>query len=293
MMAFWGAVGDPWRERLDDSDGYMAPALSRMSDFVVATIGIRGHINLSFVFAFLVCLFFGIGCRAVMADTFKPIRERLVFSTDMTPIDIEVVGSTSLVPQFHRLIPELVVRFRLEHAYVSLYAERQPGFEIFDIGVDLETASPMSLFEPVTPAPPFGSDIPGIPKLLPQQLRRRNIRLSIHSDRRVEYMRKFSAILSGCRGQAVEDDLWVYQRKKDCPGLGALKFGRVGQLEDALLTNIQCEETLPSSWARCETSFPFEGFSVSLNFDRDLLPRWREVIGFSVKFLKSKQYQGN
>jgi hypothetical protein len=228
-----------------------------------------------------------------MADAFKPIRERLIFSTDMTPIDIEVVGSTSLVPQFHKLVPDLVVRFRLERAYVGLYAEREPGFEIFNIGVDLETASPMSLFETVILGPRFGRDIPGIPKLLPEELRRRNIRLSIHSDSRAEYLRKFGEILVGCRGQAVENDLWLYERKTDCPGLGAQRFGRIGQLEDALLTEIECDEALPSSFARCETAFPFDGFTVRLNFDRGLLPRWREVISFSAGFLKSKQYQLN
>ncbi|TWB88832.1 hypothetical protein FBZ93_11714 [Bradyrhizobium macuxiense] len=225
------------------------------------------------------------------ADVFKPIRERLTVSTDMTPIDIEVVGSTSLVPQFHELIPELVVRFRLERAYVGLYAEREPGFEIFNIGVDLETASPISLFEAVILGPRFGRDIPGIPKLLPEELRRRNMRLSIHSNYRVEHMRKFSDILAGCRGQTAENGLWVYERKTDCPGLSAQRFGRVGQLEDTLLTDIQCDEVLPASWARCETSFPFEGFRVGLNFDRDLLPRWREVVDFSAGFLKSKQYR--
>ena len=226
-----------------------------------------------------------------MADAFKPIRERLTVSTDMAPIDIEVVGSTSLVPRVHELIPELVVRFRLERAYVSLWAEREPGFEILSIGVDLETASPMSLFEAVILGRRFGKDIPGIPQLLPEELRRRNIRLSIHSNHRAEYLRKFSETLARCRGQAVENNVWVYERKTDCPGLGPQRFGRVGQLEDAVLTEIECEEVLPSSWARCETSFPFEGFSVGLNFDRDLLPRWREIVSFSARFLKSKQYQ--
>jgi hypothetical protein len=242
--------------------------------------------------SFLVCLVctFSSG-GAAMADTFKPIRERLTVSTDMTPIDIEIVGSTSLVPQFHKLIPELVVRFRLARAYVGLYAESEPGFEIFNIGVDLETASPTSLFNTVILGPRFGRDIPGIPKFLPEELRRRSIRLSIHSDDRVEYLRKFSEKLARCRSEAIENGLWVYERKTDCPGLGSRRFGRVGQLEDALLTEIECEEALPSSWARCETAFPFEGFTVRLNFDRDLLPRWREIISFSAGFLKSKQYQ--
>jgi hypothetical protein len=240
----------------------------------------------------LVSLVFSISFGgAAMADAFKPIRERLVFSTDMTPIDIEVAGSTSQVPQFHKLIPELVVQFRLARAYVDLYAEREPGFELLSLGVDLETASPIALFETVIGGPRFGKDIPGIPKLLPAELRRRNIILRIHSDPRAEYLRKFSETLARCRGEAVANGLWLYERKTDCPGLGSQRFGRVGQLEDALLSKIECDEALPPSWARCETRFPFEGFSVGLNFDRDLLPRWRELIDFSTGFLKSKQYQ--
>jgi hypothetical protein len=232
-----------------------------------------------------------ISCGAAVADAFKPIRERLTVSTDMAPIDIEVVGSTSQVPQFHKLIPELVVRFRLARAYVDLYAEREPGFEILNIGVDLETASPMSLFETVILGPRFGRDIPGIPKLDPKELRRRNIRLSIHSDDRFEFLQKFSEKLAHCHGEAVDNDMWVYERRTDCPGLGSQRFGRIGQLKGPLLTNIECDEALPASWARCETAFPFEGFAVRLNFDRDLLSRWREIVSFSAGFLKSKQYQ--
>jgi hypothetical protein len=263
-----------------------------MFDLRVASEAIDGRRDWSVAFlVFLVCVLFGMSRSFAGTDTFTPIRERLAFSTDMTPIDIEVVGSTSLVPQFHKLVPELVVRFRLERAYVSLWAEHEPGFEILSIGVDLETSSPMSLFETVILGSRFGRDIPGIPKLSAEELRRRNIRLSIHSDHRAEYLRKFSETLVQCRGEAVESGLWTYVRKGDCPGLGARRFGRIGQLEDGLLTKIECNEVLPPSWARCYTGFAFEGFWIDLNFDRDLLPRWREVISFSAKFLKSKQYQ--
>jgi hypothetical protein len=257
----------------------------------VTTAAIHYRLNLPFI-VLLVALVCNISCGAATAEPFNPIRERLVFSTDMTPIDIEVVGSTSHVPQFHQLIPELVVRFRLARAYVySLYAEREPGFELLSLGVDLETALPMALFSAVQGGTRFGKDIPGIPKLPPEESRRRNIVLSIHSDSRAEYLRKFGDVLVGCRGQALENDLWVYVRKDNCPGLGPQRFGRIGQLEDAWFGEIQCDEVLPPSVARCETRFPFEGFTVGLNFDRDLLPRWREIIGFSKTFLKSKQYQ--
>lgn len=231
---------------------------------------------------------FATSCRA---DEFRPTRERLTVSSDMTPVDIEVAGSPSLVPQFHQLIPGLVVRFRLERAYVNLWAQREAGFEILNIGVELETASPISLFETVLLGPRFGRDIPGIPKLPPEELRRRNIRLSIHSNCRSEPMWKSSEVLARCRGKPVENAMWVYERKTDCPGLGSQRSGKIGQLQDGLLIKIECDEALPRSWARCKTNFPFAGFMVDLNFDRDLLPRWQEVVSFSIKVLKSKQYQ--
>lgn len=271
----------------------MAISSVRISGLGVGTDAVR-HRDLALTFfACLVCALLGIGCGVAAADTFKPVRERLVFSADMTPIDIEVVGSTSQLPQFHKLIPELAIRFRLARAYVySLYAEREPGFELLSLGIDLETALPMALFSAVQGGPRFGKDIPGIPKLPPEESRRRNIVLSIHSDSRAEYLRKFGEKLARCHGDVlVENDMWVYERRADCPGLGFRTFGRVVQLDATLLTEIECQEWLPPSWARCETAFPFEGFTVRLNFDRDLLARWRDIVSFSAAFLKSKQYQ--
>jgi hypothetical protein len=80
---------------------------------------------------FLACGIFGASFRAA-AGEFQPVRQRLTYSTDTSPVDIEVVGSTSLVPAFHKLIPELVLRLRLARAYVELYAEREPGFETLE-----------------------------------------------------------------------------------------------------------------------------------------------------------------
>jgi hypothetical protein len=242
-------------------------------------------------FSILACLVGIISCGMSRADDFKAVRERITVSTDMTPTDIEVAGSTSQLPQFHKLIPELAVRFRLARAYVQLFSERDPGFELLSIGVDFETASPTSLFETAILGARFGAEIPGIPKLAPEEARRRNIILSIHSDRRAENARKLGETLVHCHGEAVENDMWVYERRTDCPSLGPQKFGRIALLGDALLSKVECDEALPPSWARCEMRFPFEGFSVGLNFNRDLLPRWREVVSFSENFLKSKQYQ--
>jgi hypothetical protein len=70
-----------------------------------------------------------------------------------------------------------VVRFRLARAHVGLYAEREPGYETFNIGVNLETGLPMALFEAVILGPRFGKDIPGIPQLAPEELCRRSNRV--------------------------------------------------------------------------------------------------------------------
>src|SRR5262249_11305222 len=87
---------------------------------------------------------------------FNPTKERITTSTEMTPVDIEIIGSTSLLPDFHRLLPDLVMRLRLERAYVSLFlSEEQPGYEILDMAFDLETGLPSSLYSAVARGPRF------------------------------------------------------------------------------------------------------------------------------------------
>lgn len=227
---------------------------------------------------------------AAIANEFRPVRERLAFSADRTPIDIEVVGSTSQLPKFHKLLPELVVRFRLERAYVQLFADHEPGFELLSIAVDFETGLPMALAGVENIGPRSGMNIPDTTKPSPEALRRRNVVLSVHSDRRVESFRKFDEKLVFCHGDVVENGMWAYEPRKGCSSLGAQKFGKIAQMDDGSLSEVECDDALPSSWARCEMRFSFEGFSVGLNFDRDLLPRWREVVSFSAEFLKAKRY---
>jgi hypothetical protein len=243
--------------------------------------------------ALLTCVACGLSGLDLNAttDEFQPVRRRLTYSTDMSPVDIEVVGSTSLVPQFHQLIPDLVLRFRLARAYVDLYAERDPGFEILSIGVDFDTMSPIALFEAAIAGPQFSKDVPGIPKLQPTELRRRGIHLYIESAARAESLQKFGDLLANCRGQRVENELSTYERVKDCPQLGYRRFGRIAQLENGLLIKIECDDKDSTTFAKCETRVPFKGFIVGLHFNRELLPHWREVIRFSEDFLKSKQYQ--
>lgn len=242
------------------------------------------------LFVSLAWWLFGVARRGAITDDFRPIAQRLTFSTETTLVDVEVIGSTSLVSAFHKLIPELALRLRLARAYVDLYAERDPGFEILSIGVDFETKSPMSLFQTALAGPAFSKNVPGIPKFPPDELRRRNIVLNITSDARVEGYKKYSERLASCHNDTLENGMWEYERKTDCFGLGYRRFGKVARLDDGFLIQLECDEAGPATFARCQTMFPFKGFLVGLNFHRDLLPRWLEVIKFSEDFLKSKQY---
>ena len=242
------------------------------------------------LFVSVVWWLFGVARRGAITDEFRPMAQRLTFSTEMSPVDIEVAGSTSLVPTDHKLIPDLVLRLRLARAYVDLYAERQPGFEILNIGLDYETKEPIALFEAVLSGPPFNQGVTGIPRIQPAELRRRGIHLSFQSDARAESLRRFGELLKYCRGQSAEYDLSAYEQVKDCPGLSYRRFGRIAQLEDGLLIKLECDDKEDTNLARCATRFPFKGFIVGLNFSRELLPRWREVVNVSEDFLKSKEY---
>ncbi len=105
------------------------------------------------------------------AQPFNPIRELTTWYTDRGLIDIEVVGSTSLVPQTHQLEPERLLRFRLERAYVEFFrAQTELGFELVTFGFDLETGLPVSLLSAVVMSGRFHEDIPGVPRV-PQRER--------------------------------------------------------------------------------------------------------------------------
>src|SRR3954454_20691561 len=61
-------------------------------------------------------------------------------SVSREPIDIEIVGSTSLVPHEHILEPYRVLRFRLERAYINNFLTRTaPGFSLLSVSVDRPT----------------------------------------------------------------------------------------------------------------------------------------------------------
>jgi hypothetical protein len=98
------------------------------------------------------------------SQPFQPIRKLITWNTDRGLVDIEVVGSTSMLPDRHTLEPDRVLRFRLERAYVdTLLAERGPGFEIVTFVFDMETGLPASLILAVSQGGRFHEDISGVP----------------------------------------------------------------------------------------------------------------------------------
>jgi hypothetical protein len=67
--------------------------------------------------------------RICRGSTIQPIRELSSWYTDRSLIDI--IGSTSLVPDSHGLEPDGVLCFGMERAYVeTLLTQSSPGYEL-------------------------------------------------------------------------------------------------------------------------------------------------------------------
>jgi hypothetical protein len=225
---------------------------------------------------------------------FNLTRERITFSAERAPVDIEIMGSTSLLPKAHRLLPQLALRLRLERAYVyNFMSKQEPGFEILGISVDVETGLPASLFETAALRRRFGDEIPEVRQLPSEELRRRHVQLTIHSDYLAASLGRINDRAFLCRGPLIEDGLWSYASQQDanCPRVFSNEIRYIGMVEDRLWVQIDCDKTSGPTWSRCSTEFPFDGFAVGLNFSQQLLPRWRKVVGFAESFLDSKRYR--
>jgi hypothetical protein len=228
------------------------------------------------------------------AQPFNPIRALNSWYTDRNLVDIEVVGSTSLEPRLHRLEPERVLRFRLERAYVDkLIAEKGPGYEIVGFSWDTETGLPDSLFDAVANRGRFHEEIAGIPVLSVAEAIRRTLVISISSDSSAAALQHSSDFIRKCTGAPVGNGLWRYEwiNRQGCTRPtypGGSRY--VAEYSDNLVLRIQCqEESFPG--VGCHLRFPFEGFGVDLNFHRDHLANWREIVDRASAFLKSKQYR--
>jgi len=228
------------------------------------------------------------------AQPFNPIRALSTWYTDRTLVDIEVVGSTSLVPRLHRLEPERMLRFRLERAYVQFFgAQTDPGFELVTFSFDMETGLPESLLAAVATIGRFHEDIPGVPRLPQFERLRRTLMISLKSDRSMESLQRLSDNLRKCRGTQVGGGLWAYEWKDraNCFRPAFPKGSQyVASYNNELLLNIQCQEATDPGLG-CAVRFPFEGFGVETTFHRDRLSGWREMIERASSYLQSKRYQ--
>jgi hypothetical protein len=226
---------------------------------------------------------------------FRPTRERITFSSDRTPVDIEIAGSTSRLPNAHRLLPHLVLRLRLDRAYVyNFMTKQEPGFEILGLDVDVETRLPSSLFQTAAAGPKSERETTGIPQLPSDELRRRNILIGIHSDHTAGSLAKFRELALRCQGQFLGDDLWSYEPSQgaDCPRVYSHEVKYIGAIGRTRWLEINCDKTSGPTWSRCITRFPFGGFAAQLDFSQRLLTRWREAVSFAENFLTSKRYKG-
>jgi hypothetical protein len=235
---------------------------------------------------------------ALRGQRFDPARERLFWSDDQTLVDVEIAASWGLPPSMQAPAPPpFVLRLRLDRAYVyNLAAEGAFGSKVFAIAiaVDSETGLPASLFETVALGPRLGRDLTGIPHLSAEELRRRRLELTIFSNQLAQALPKFHDIALPCRGRPLGDDLWSYEspegsrcrRGTDLPGV---KY--VAVVNEASWLDIDCDKLSSPSWSRCVTRVPFDGFALGLNFSRQLLPRWREIVGLADSFLNSKRYK--
>jgi hypothetical protein len=243
--------------------------------------------------AFIAAISFA-GCSPVASEPFNPVRDPLTWSTDRRPVDIEVVGSSSMLPELHRLEPDRVLRFRLERAYVQHFtARRSPGFEVVHFGIDIETLLPNSLFLASIRVGRFHEQHPGIPKLSLEELSRRSLLIVFKSDSAAVRLKRGSDELVACKGPAQEGQLfsYVWEGRRGCdrpmyPN-GSL---HIAQYREGLLLRIECQDESFQGLG-CMLRFPFDGFRVELNFDRSHLANWLFLIDRAVTFLESKKYR--
>jgi hypothetical protein len=259
-------------------------------------IGSAFRLRARFVAATLACLLL-LGpalMGSASAQPFNPIRALTTWYTDRSLVDVEIVGSTSTVPEFHQLEPERTLRFRLERAYIDiLTTKKEPGFEFVAFSFDMETGLPHALFVAVANRAKFHEDIAGVPVLSHADEIRRTLLVSIKSDAPATALRRGSESIRKCARSPLGNELWTldWQGLQDCR---RPKYPRatayIAEYDDHLALRMECpDEKLPV--IGCELQFPFEGFSVDISFHRDHLNNWRDMIRRVSEFLRSRQYR--
>jgi hypothetical protein len=224
---------------------------------------------------------------AVLAQAFQPVDKLTTWYTDRNPIDIEIVATTGQGAEARPLLPERVLRFRLERAYVGTVFRRS-NFSSVSLSFDLPTGLPSSLFM----APPEQVELRGnnIIHLSRPEAGRRMLNIRLESNHSNDILKRISSELNVCKGDKRQDDLFLYDKDRDKSCFGrsigpATKY--VGQLSEDISLLIECSDALIG----CRVSFPFEGFLPSASFHKSHLAHWKEVVEQATVFLQSKKYR--
>jgi hypothetical protein len=230
----------------------------------------------------------------IMAQPFNPVRQLTTWYTDQGLIDIEIVGSSSLQPDVHRLEPDRLLRLRLERAYVqTLLTQSDRGYEVVSLVVDSETGLASALLTAASRQGRFHEDIAGVPQLAHQAVLQRTLLLSLRSDISSALVERASADMERCRGAPLGTDLFAYlaEGQDGCARSTRRQATQYVAQHGDLLLGITCSDTRPNRLG-CKLQFPFEGFGVELTFHIEHLSKWRDVVERTTALLKSKQYQG-
>jgi len=237
--------------------------------------------------------FFCAGAVLRADNAFPPITTNMGYSTSRDLVDIEIVGSTSLVANEHKLEPERVLRLRIERAYVTLFLTKpDPGFSLLTIGIDRPSGLPEALIDAVSIEGGFHQDIEGVPKLNFDEKIRRFVILTINSDRseRSHAFRMRGA--PSCAGKLIGNDLFEMNVTASLVGAcprsvyqDAKKW--LARRPDGSLLEIECHGG-GGRIVGCRTDFVFKKFSVQIQFHQIHLDDWRGVIAFAESFLVSK-----
>jgi hypothetical protein len=248
------------------------------------------HVRVAGAFALLLSTHsFGLA-----AEPFKPSHKLTTWYTDRTPIDIEIVGSSSMLPEFHHLEPVRTLRFRLERAYVDfLVTKGEPGFDIVHFSFDMETGLPEALYFAVGNKRRFHEDFAGVPILPIAERARRTLNISLSSDESAAVLQRNSEVYrKKCQGTPAGNGLWVYEWKDRLESCVRVVYPNgvayLADFDGSLLLIVCQEERFPGTG--CTLHFPFKGFAVELSFHRDHLRDWRAMIGKANQFLLSKEY---
>jgi hypothetical protein len=243
--------------------------------------------------AAFVCFVFANGLPAASAQSFDPILELSSWYTDRSLVDVEIVGSTSLLPQFHRLEPERSIQLRLERAYLTtLFAKKEPGYEIVMFGVDMESGLPSALPMAKAMGGAFHEDISGVPQVPYTEILPRSLVIVMQSDVSESDVDSASQEIEKCRGAALADELFAFEEGTSArcrhSSFPEVTHYYLASYLDVWL-EIACRETM-GQMLDCELQFPFKGFGVKVDFYHGRLAKWRDVVTSVAEFLKSKEY---